>query len=40
MKNANDLNQLNTDSFYSKALPAKIDYDIDYDITLLCTPPT
>jgi hypothetical protein len=26
MKNANDLNQLNKDSFYSKALPAKIDY--------------
>jgi hypothetical protein len=27
MKNANDINQLNTDSFYSKALPAKIDYE-------------
>jgi hypothetical protein len=27
MKNANDLNQLNKDSFYSKALPAKIDYE-------------
>jgi hypothetical protein len=26
MKNANDLNQLNKDSFYSKSLPAKIDY--------------
>jgi hypothetical protein len=26
MKNANDINQLNKDSFYSKALPAKIDY--------------
>jgi hypothetical protein len=25
MKNANDLNQLNKDSFYIKALPAKID---------------
>jgi hypothetical protein len=25
MKNANDLNQLNKHSFYSKALPAKID---------------
>jgi hypothetical protein len=28
MKNANDINQLNKDSFYSKALPAKIDYEI------------
>jgi hypothetical protein len=27
MKNTNDLNQLNKDSFYSKALPAKIDYE-------------
>jgi hypothetical protein len=27
MKNDNDLNQLNKDSFYSKALPAKIDYE-------------
>jgi hypothetical protein len=27
MKNANDMNQLNKDSFYSKALPAKIDYE-------------
>jgi hypothetical protein len=27
MKNANDINQLNKDSFYSKALPAKIDYE-------------
>jgi hypothetical protein len=27
MKNANDVNQLNKDSFYSKALPAKIDYE-------------
>jgi hypothetical protein len=27
MKNVNDLNQLNKDSFYSKALPAKIDYE-------------
>jgi hypothetical protein len=27
MKNANDLNQSNKDSFYSKALPAKIDYE-------------
>jgi hypothetical protein len=27
MKNANDLNQLNKDSFYSKALPTKIDYE-------------
>jgi hypothetical protein len=27
MKNANNLNQLNMDSFYSKALPAKIDYE-------------
>jgi hypothetical protein len=26
MKNANDINQLNKDSFYSKALPAKIDH--------------
>jgi hypothetical protein len=24
MKNANDLNQLNNDSFYNKTLPAKI----------------
>jgi hypothetical protein len=27
MKNANDINQLNKDSIYSKALPAKIDYE-------------
>jgi hypothetical protein len=27
MKDANDLNQLNKDPFYSKALPAKIDYE-------------
>jgi hypothetical protein len=27
MKKANDLNQLNKDSFYSKDLPAKIDYE-------------
>jgi hypothetical protein len=27
MKNANDLNQLNKDSFYIKALSAKIDYE-------------
>jgi hypothetical protein len=27
MKDANDLNQLDKDSFYSKALPAKIDYE-------------
>jgi hypothetical protein len=27
MKNVNDINQLNKDSFYSKALPAKIDYE-------------
>jgi hypothetical protein len=27
MKNADDLNQLYKDSFYSKALPAKIDYE-------------
>jgi hypothetical protein len=27
MKNANDLNQLNKDYFYSKTLPAKIDYE-------------
>jgi hypothetical protein len=27
MKNANDINQLNKDSFYRKALPAKIDYE-------------
>jgi hypothetical protein len=27
MKNANDMNQLNKNSFYSKALPAKIDYE-------------
>jgi hypothetical protein len=27
MKNANDLNQLNKDSFSNKALPAKIDYE-------------
>jgi hypothetical protein len=26
MNSANDINQLNKDSFYSKALPAKIDY--------------
>jgi hypothetical protein len=38
MKNANDINQLNKDSFYSKALPAKIDYE--NTITLLCIPPT
>jgi hypothetical protein len=28
IKNAIDLNQLNKDYFYSKALPAKIDYEI------------
>jgi hypothetical protein len=33
MKNANHLNQLNKDSFYSKALPAKIDYE-NYHPTL------
>jgi hypothetical protein len=27
MKNATDVNQLNKDSFYNKALPAKIDYE-------------
>jgi hypothetical protein len=27
MKNANDINQLNKDSFYIKAFPAKIDYE-------------
>jgi hypothetical protein len=27
MKDANDKNQLNEDSFYRKALPAKIDYE-------------
>jgi hypothetical protein len=27
MKNTNDLNQLNKDYFYIKALPAKIDYE-------------
>jgi hypothetical protein len=27
MKNANDMNQFNKDSFYSKALPAKINYE-------------
>jgi hypothetical protein len=27
MKNANDVNQLNKDSFYSKALPAKVDHE-------------
>jgi hypothetical protein len=27
MKNANDMNQSNKDSFYRKALPAKIDYE-------------
>jgi hypothetical protein len=27
MKDANDMNQLNKDSFYSKVLPAKIDYE-------------
>jgi hypothetical protein len=27
MKNANDIHQLNKDSYYSKALPAKIDYE-------------
>jgi hypothetical protein len=27
MKNANDINQSNKDSFYSKALPANIDYE-------------
>jgi hypothetical protein len=27
MKNANDINQLNKDTFYTKALPAKIDYE-------------
>jgi hypothetical protein len=26
MKNTNDINQLNKDSFYSKALPAKFDH--------------
>jgi hypothetical protein len=33
MKNANDINQSNKDSFYSKALPAKIDYE-NYHPTL------
>jgi hypothetical protein len=27
MKDANDLNQLNKDSFYRKSLPTKIDYE-------------
>jgi hypothetical protein len=27
MKNANHINKLSKDSFYSKALPAKIDYE-------------
>jgi hypothetical protein len=27
MKNDNDINQFNNDSFYRKALPAKIDYE-------------
>jgi hypothetical protein len=27
MKNASDMNQSNMDSFYSKALPTKIDYE-------------
>jgi hypothetical protein len=27
IKNANDINQSNKDYFYSKALPAKIDYE-------------
>jgi hypothetical protein len=27
IKNANDLNQLNKDSFYSKDLPVKVDYE-------------
>jgi hypothetical protein len=27
MKDANDINQLNIDSMYRKALPAKIDYE-------------
>jgi hypothetical protein len=27
MKNANDISQLNKDSFYRKALPAKMDYE-------------
>jgi hypothetical protein len=27
MKDANDINQLNKDSFYSKALSSKIDYE-------------
>jgi hypothetical protein len=27
MKNANDINKLNKDSFYSKALPDKVDYE-------------
>jgi hypothetical protein len=27
MKNSNDINQFNKDSFYSKALPAEIDYE-------------
>jgi hypothetical protein len=26
-ENANDIHQLNKDSFYSKALPSKIDYE-------------
>jgi hypothetical protein len=38
MKNANDINQFNKDSFYSKFLPAKIDYE--KTIALLCIPPT
>jgi hypothetical protein len=27
IKNANDINQFNKDSFYSKSLPAKVDYE-------------
>jgi hypothetical protein len=27
MKNSNDINQLNKDSFYIKALPDKVDYE-------------
>jgi hypothetical protein len=30
MKNANDINQLNEDYFYSKDLPAKINYENDH----------
>jgi hypothetical protein len=33
MKNANDINKLNMDSFYKNALPAKIDYE-NYHPTL------